>query len=45
VKFSPQEAKVTIASAVFKLRENKNEITKVLKFSGIGKFPFITSSV
>ena len=45
VKFAPQEAKVTIASAVFKLRENKNEISKVLKLSGIGKFPFITSSV
>ena len=30
---------------IFKLRENKNEISKVLKLSGIGKFPFITSSV
>lgn len=27
------------------MRENKNEITKILKLSGIGKFPFITSSV
>lgn len=37
----PEEAKVVIASVVFKFTEGE-EKTKVLKLSAIGKYPFLT---
>lgn len=41
ISFSPDEAKVIIASAVFKF-SGSEESTKVLKLSAIGKYPFLT---
>lgn len=41
ITFTPIEAKVIITSAVFKFQENESIIKKVLKISGIGKFPFV----
>lgn len=40
--FTSSEAKVLIASIVVKLAEGTSEITRVLKVSAIGKYPFIT---
>ena len=37
----PEEAKVVIASVVFKFSEGE-EKSKVLKLSAIGKYPFLT---
>ena len=42
VSFYSDEAKVIIASIVIKLNEGANELTRVLKVSAIGKYPFIT---
>lgn len=39
--FTPDEAKVIIASAVFKF-SGSEEGSKVLKLSAIGKYPFLT---
>jgi hypothetical protein len=39
--FTPQEAKVIIASAVLNFKEGENTYTKILKMSGIGKFPYV----
>ena len=36
------EAKVIIATIVVKLAEGATEVTRVLKVSAIGKYPFIT---
>ena len=41
LSFSPDEAKVIIASAVFKFTGSE-EGSKVLKLSAIGKYPFLT---
>jgi hypothetical protein len=41
VTFSPMEAKVTISSAVFTFQEGNKSAQKVLKMSGIGKYPFV----
>lgn len=41
IAFSPEEAKVLIASAVFKFT-GAEEGSKVLKMSAIGKYPFLT---
>ena len=41
VQFSPDEAKVIIASAVIKF-SGAEEGSKVLKMSAIGKYPFLT---
>lgn len=41
VYFTPQEAKVIISSCIFNFKEGENTHTRVLKVSGIGKFPFI----
>lgn len=41
ITFAPEEAKVVIATAVFKF-SNAEEGSKVLKMSAIGKYPFIT---
>jgi hypothetical protein len=41
VTFTPDEAKVVIATAVIKLT-GAEEATKVLKMSAIGKYPFLT---
>lgn len=41
VRFAPEEAKVVIATAVFKIFEAE-EGTRVLKISAIGKYPFLT---
>ena len=42
ITFCPVEAKVIIASAVFKFIEGEHTGQRVLKMSGIGKFPFVT---
>ena len=42
ISFSTDEAKVIIASVVVKVTEGANELTRVLKLSAIGKYPFIT---
>lgn len=42
VSFRTDEAKVIIASIVVKVQEGPNELTKVVKLSAIGKYPFIT---
>ena len=42
--FTPTEANVTITSAVFTLKEGSKSAKKVLKMSGIGKYPFIEIS-
>ena len=44
IYFTPEEAKVIIASAVFNFREGDKSHTSVLKMSGIGKFPFVNIS-
>ena len=36
------EAKVIIASLVIKVMEGASELTKVVKLSAIGKYPFLT---
>ncbi len=41
ISFAPEEAKVLIASAVFKF-SGSEEGSKVLKISAIGKYPFLT---
>lgn len=41
ITFTPEEAKVVIATAVFKFT-NAEEGSKVLKMSAIGKYPFVT---
>lgn len=41
ISFSPEEAKVVIATAVIKFSICE-EGTKVLKMSAIGKYPFVT---
>ena len=42
ISFTTDEAKVVIASIVFKVVEGASELTKVLKVSAIGKYPFMT---
>lgn len=42
ISFRSSEAKVIIASIVIKVTEGANELTKVLKMSALGKYPFIT---
>ena len=42
ISFRTDEAKVIIASVVVKVTEGSNELTKVLKLSALGKYPFIT---
>jgi len=44
VTFKPEEAKVTVSTAIFKFKEGEKITQKVLKMSGIGKFPFINAS-
>ena len=42
VTFMPDEAKVTVSTAVFNFSEGNNTLQRVLKMSGIGKFPFVS---
>ena len=42
VNFSPVEAKVVISTVVVNLGEGDFSAQKVLKMSGIGKFPFVS---
>ena len=42
VSFRTDEAKVIIATIVVKVQEGGSELTRVLKMSAIGKYPFIT---
>ena len=42
VSFRTDEAKVIIATIVIKVQEGASELTRVLKMSAIGKYPFIT---
>ena len=42
VSFSTEEAKVIIATVVVKVQEGANELSKVVKMSAIGKYPFLT---
>lgn len=42
IAFKTEEAKVIIATVVVRVSEGPNELTKVLKVSAIGKYPFIT---
>jgi hypothetical protein len=44
IHFSPVEAKVIVTTAVFKFSEGDKTAQKVLKMSGIGKFPFVNLS-
>jgi hypothetical protein len=40
VSYTPEESKVTIATAIFKFTEGE-EVSKTLKMSAIGKYPFL----
>ena len=40
--FCCDEAKVIVATIVCKLTEGPNDMTRVIKLSGVGKYPFIT---
>lgn len=42
IGFNTDEAKVIIATIVFKVMEGGSELTKVLKVSALGKYPFVT---
>lgn len=42
VSFRTDEAKVIIATLVVKVFEGTSELTKVIKLSAIGKYPFMT---
>lgn len=42
ITFRTDEAKVIIATVVVKVQEGANELTKVIKLSAIGKYPFLT---
>lgn len=42
INFNTNEAKVVIASIVFKVMEGGAELSKVLKVSALGKYPFVT---
>ena len=42
ITFCPVEAKVIISSAVFKFFEGEHTGQRVVKMSGIGKFPFVS---
>lgn len=42
ISFITEEAKVIIATLVFKVMEGGSELTKVLKMSALGKYPFVT---
>ena len=42
ITFMSDEAKVIIATIVVKLAEGATEVTRVIKVSAIGKYPFIT---
>lgn len=42
ISFCTDEAKVIIASVVIHVYEGANELSKVLKMSAIGKYPFMT---
>ena len=44
ITFTPDEAKVVIATAVFTFKEGEKQHTQVLKLSGIGKFPYVNIS-
>ena len=44
VSFTPREAKVVVSTAVFTFKEGDKSHSKVVKLSGIGKFPFIELS-
>ena len=42
VSFRTDEAKVIIATIVVKVQEGGSELSRILKMSAIGKYPFIT---
>ena len=42
ITFMSDEAKVIIATIIVKLAEGATEVTRVIKVSAIGKYPFIT---
>ena len=42
VSFRTDDAKVLIASIIVKVMEGSSELTKVVKLSAIGKYPFVT---
>lgn len=42
VTFQPDEAKVTVCTCVFNFSEGNKTHQRVLKMSGIGKFPFVS---
>ena len=42
ITFESDEAKVIIATILVKIGEGSTEVTKILKVSAIGKYPFIT---
>lgn len=44
VQFTPQEAKVVVQTAVISFKEEDKIHQRVLKMSGIGKFPFVNIS-
>ena len=44
ITFYPTEAKVIVSTAIFKFMEGDKTAQKVLKMSGIGKFPFVNLS-
>lgn len=44
ITFAPVEAKVVVSTAVFNFQEGEKTAQKVLKMSGIGKFPFVNIS-
>jgi hypothetical protein len=41
LNFTPEEAKVIVSTAIFRFKDGDKTIQKILKMSGIGKFPFV----
>lgn len=44
INFKPEEAKVIISTAIFNFTEGEKSCQKVLKMSGIGKYPYVNLS-
>jgi hypothetical protein len=44
VSFTPQEAKVIIQTAVISLEGQDKPVQRIIKMSGVGKFPFVNIS-
>jgi hypothetical protein len=44
VSFSPDEARVVVSTAIVTIKEEEKSHARIVKMSGIGKFPFVHAS-